>query len=102
MLDTFDGYLDKLVEERLRVVELEKLSRENPELNIPVPDFTAEAWKALDSIGKLPQSRSDVPFSPRTDGTGKPIPTVTFKIPTGGGKTLLATAAVSCIMSKWV
>lgn len=102
VLDTFDGYLDKLVEERLRVVELEKLSREKPELNIPVPDFTEEAWKALRAIGKLPKSRAGVPFSPRTDGAGRPVPSVTLKIPTGGGKTLLAAQAVSRIMSKWV
>ena len=33
---------------------------------------------------------------------GRPVPSVTFKIPTGGGKTLLAAQAVSRIMSKWL
>ena len=102
VLDTFDGYLDKLVEERLRVVELEKLGREKPKLNIPVPDFTEESWKTLKTIGKLPKSRAGVPFSPRTDGAGRSVPSVTLKIPTGGGKTLLAAQAVSRIMSKWL
>jgi hypothetical protein len=102
VLDSFDSYLDKLVEENLRVVELEKLSREKPELNIPVPDFTEEAWEALGAIGKLPKARANVPFSPRTDGAARPVPSVTLKIPTGGGKTLLAAQAVSRIMSKWV
>ena len=102
VLDTFDSYLDKLIEERWRVVELEELSRGKPELNIPIPDFTEEAWKALLAIGKVPKSRTDVPFSPRSDGAGRPVPSVTLKIPTGGGKTLLAAQSVSRIMGKWV
>ena len=102
VLDRFDGYLDKLVEERLRVAELEKLSKEKPELNIPVPDYTEETWNALKALGKLPKARANVPFSSRKDGVDRPVPSVTFKIPTGGGKTLLAAQAVSRIMSKWV
>lgn len=102
VLDTLDGYLDQLVEQRLRTAELERLSREKPELNIPVPDFTEEAWNALAASGKLPKSRVGVPFSPRMDGAGRPVPSVTLKIPTGGGKTLVAAQAVSRIMSKWV
>lgn len=102
VLDTCDGYLDALVEQRLRTRELEKLSRAQPALKIPVPDFTAEAWNVLRAGGKLPESRAKKPFSPRTDGAGRPVPAVTFKIPTGGGKTLLAAQAVSRIMGKWV
>jgi len=43
-----------------------------------------------------------MPFSPLIDGAGQPVPSVTVKIPTGGGRTLLVTQAVSLIMSKWV
>ena len=102
VLDIFDGYLDELVKQRLRTVELEKLSQERPELDIPAPDYTEETWKSLRALSKLPKTRANVPFSTRTDGVGRPVPSVTFKIPTGGGKTLLATAAVSRLMSKWV
>jgi len=102
VLDTFDGYLDTLVEQRLRSDELGKLSREKPDLHIPVPDYTEETWNVLKAIGKLPKSRIGVPFSPRTDGAGRPVPSVTFKIPTGGGKTILASSAVSRVMSKWM
>lgn len=101
VLDTFDGYLDALAEKRLNALEVEELSSERPELNIPVLDYTEEAWKVLTAIGKLPKSRNSVPFSPRTDGADRPVPSVTLKIPTGGGKTLLAAKAVSRIMSKW-
>lgn len=102
VLDTFDLYLDTLDDQRSRTLELEKLSREKPELGIPVPDYTEETWNTLKGLGKLPKARTNVPFSARKDGTGSPAPSVTLKIPTGGGKTLLATSAVSRIMSKWV
>ncbi len=102
VLDTFDGYLDILVEQRLRTVALEKLSRDKPELNIPVPDYTEDTWNRLKALGKLPKVRANVPFSPRKDGVERPVPSITLKIPTGGGKTLLAASAVSRIMSKWV
>lgn len=102
VLDTFDGYLDTLFEQRLRSAELEKLNSEKPELNIPVPDYTEEAWNTLKGLGKLPKVRGNVPFSSRKDGVGRPVPSVTFKIPTGGGKTVLAASTLSRIMSKWV
>lgn len=101
VLDTFDAYLDLLVDKRLKALEIEKLRQQNPDLGLEVPDFTEKAWDALAAIGKLPKLRA-VPFSPRTDGADRPVPSVTFKIPTGGGKTLLAAQAVSRIMSKWV
>ncbi len=102
VLDTFDQYLDMLVSQRIRTIELEKLGNEKPELGIPVPDYTEETWNELKSLGKLPTVRYGVPFSSRRDGVERPVPSVTFKIPTGGGKTILAASAVSRIMSKWV
>jgi type III restriction enzyme len=101
VLDTFDGYLDALIEKRLNALKVEKLIQADPDLDLAVPDYTEKAWEALAAIGKLPKSRGGVPFSPRTDGAGRPVPSVTLKIPTGGGKTLLAAQAVSRIMSKW-
>lgn len=102
VLDTFDNYLNVLVEKRLKALKVEKVLEDDPDLDIPVPDFTETAWKEMASIGKLPKSRADKPFSPRIDGVGRPVPSVTLKIPTGGGKTMLAAQAVSRIMSKWV
>lgn len=102
VLDTLDAWLDSLVEQRARMIELERLRDEKPELGIPVPDYTEEAWNALKQLGKLPEARAGVPFSARTDGAGRPVPSITFKIPTGGGKTLLAASAISRIMNKWM
>ena len=62
----------------------------------PVPDeirnYPRSAWDKLAEAGELPPgTRVHVD---RTDGAGRPIPHVCFKIPTGGGKTLLGTAAL--------
>jgi len=50
----------------------------NPDLEI---DFPARAWAKMD----LP-----VRYNGKTDGLGRPLPNFCLKIPTGGGKTLLA------------
>ncbi|RLA43742.1 MAG: type III restriction endonuclease subunit R, partial [Gammaproteobacteria bacterium] len=102
VLDCFDSYLDSLVDKRLNALKIENLIQAEPDLDLDVPDYTEKAWEALTTIGALPPSRAQIPFSPRKDGTGQPVPSVTFKIPTGGGKTLLAAQAVSRIMSKWI
>lgn len=102
VLDTFDSYLDVVVEKRLNAIKVEKLIQADPDLDLEIPDYTERAWKAMNAMGKLPKARTDVPFSPRADGAARPVPSVTLKIPTGGGKTLLAAQAVSRIMSKWI
>ena len=87
VLETIDGYLDTLKAEKEKADKVEKLIAEQPDLGIPHRDFAAEAWKAMAAAGKLPQSRWSIPFSPRTDGTGRAVPDVVLKVPTGGGKT---------------
>ena len=51
---------------------------------------------------KLPSSRSAIPFSPREDGCGRPVPNAVLKVPTGGGKTWLAVFGVSRIMGQYL
>ena len=57
-----------------------------------VRDFPRKAWERLAQSGEV--ARSAVPYVGRTDPAGRPIPHVCFKVPTGGGKTLLAAAAL--------
>lgn len=47
----------------------------------------------------MPGGRS---FSPRVSGDGKPVPNATLKVPTGGGKTYLACAALSRVFGRYV
>lgn len=102
VLDRLGRYLDELVAEKEAADEVSALLLERPTLKLKVPDYTEEAWSKLRACGELPAVRTKIPFSTRTDGVGRPVPAVALKIPTGGGKTLLAVNAVSHIMSKWV
>lgn len=55
-------------------------------------DFPRSAWNVLRESGQLPPAVGE--HVPRTDGAGRPIPHICFKVPTGGGKTLLGVAAL--------
>lgn len=102
VLDTLDDYLETLVQKRQKSDKLDELRGENPDVEIPVLDHTKEAWNAMATAGKLPKSRAAIPFSKREDGAGRSVPSVTLKVPTGGGKTLLAAHSVSRVMAKWL
>ncbi|MEC9267469.1 MAG: DEAD/DEAH box helicase family protein [Pseudomonadota bacterium] len=102
VLDTLDAYLTELTKQKIEADKVEDLKRQNPGLPIPSVDFAEAAWSTLREAGKLPASRADVPFSPRHDGCGRVVPNVTLKVPTGGGKTYLATNGVSKVLSKYL
>lgn len=102
VLSALGHCLDALKEAKPAAEEIAALSRANPHLKLPVPDVTAEAWKALGEAGRLPPSRANIPFSPRPDGIGRPVPNAVLKVPTGGGKTYLAVQALSRIMSSYL
>ncbi len=51
-------------------------------------DWVSQAWKAV---------RGDSLYTPRINGLGASIPSVCLKVPTGGGKTLLAIKALDAI-----
>ena len=103
VLTTLDTYIDSLKEEKQRSDEVAELAANWPaHLAPPIPDFTEKAWEALRTKGKLPQSRKAVPFSPRQDGCGRPVPNAVLKIPTGGGKTWVAVTGLSRIMGQYL
>lgn len=102
VLTTLNDYLTELQNQAARSRKQAELAAANPDAGIQVADFTAETWKAMGAAGKLPVARADIPFSPRVDGVGRPVPDVCLKVPTGGGKTLLAAASVSRILDKWL
>ncbi len=64
--------------------------------NRAVPDdasnYPRKAWEQLQATGAVAASAGG--YVARTDDAGRPIPHVCFKVPTGGGKTLLAAAAL--------
>ena len=61
-----------------------------------IPDglrnFPKKAWENLKQTGGVAPSAGD--YIARTDDANRPIPHICFKVPTGGGKTLLAASAL--------
>ena len=61
-----------------------------------VPDdirnYPKRAWRQLAQAGGVAPTAGK--YVSRTDDAGRPIPHICFKVPTGGGKTLLAAAAL--------
>jgi len=104
VIKTFDAYLSALGDFKAKAAKIEahNTTLDDPELLVPVPDYPSKAWGAMAAAGGLPPSRQAVPFSPRVDGAGRPVPNVVFKVPTGGGKTLLAASALSSLMGQYL
>lgn len=102
VLSTLDAYLDFLKEKKARADKVAVLAAQDPDLGLAIPDFAKEAWEAMKAAGKLPASRTAIPFSPRMDGCDRPVPNAVLKVPTGGGKTWLAVSAVSRVMGRYL
>ena len=79
------GLLDELARQRDRAAKVREI---DPEWNL---DWAREAWE------KAVPAR---PYNRRTTSTGEPLPSFCLKIPTGGGKTLLATRVIDLVHSK--
>ena len=102
VLTTLDTYIDHLTATKQESEEIAELAAGKPHLALPIPDFTKKAWEALKARGKLPESRTAVPFSPRRDGCDRRVPNAVLKVPTGGGKTWMAVSGVSRIMGRYL
>ena len=98
-LSALDNYLERLGEERAKADQVATVIAENPGLEIPLPDFPARAWDRMAADKGVPGGRA---YSPRLSGDGQPVPNVTLKVPTGGGKTYLACAALSRIFGRYI
>ena len=90
-------YQKRALEEVRRFVEQLAAQREKAqEIRQQFPDAEVEwvdqAWK------KIAPSR---PYMPRKNGLDEPLPTFCLKIPTGGGKTLLATKVIDLVNTQY-
>lgn len=104
VLARLDDYLTELVAQKAKAdkIEAANAGETDPDLLREVPDCAEKSWEALRAGGKLPVSRQQVPFSPRFDGIGRPVPNIVYKVPTGGGKTFLAVASLSKIFGRFL
>ena len=92
-LKAFVRWRDALAEAR---AESETAIAALKDVKYDVPDdvrnFPKRAWQKLAQSGGVAESAGE--YVSRTDDAGRPIPHVCFKVPTGGGKTLLAASAL--------
>ena len=92
-LEAFGRWLDALEQARKKAkAEIAAIQGAGVDVPDVVRNYPRKAWDSLKQTGSLPASAGA--YVGRTDEAGRPIPHVCFKIPTGGGKTLLAAAAL--------
>jgi type III restriction enzyme len=105
VLAQVDRFLAELCKQKATLAPIEQALRamENTaDLLQEAADFPKKAWAALKAQGLLPPAFASQPHSSRFDGAGRAIPNVCLKIPTGGGKTLLAAASVGRVFSGYL
>ncbi len=102
ILKTFRAYLDEVAEQRLKAKKVEdaNLRESDPDLLRPIPDWPKKAWDRLRETDQLPPSRRETPYKSRLDPSGKHVPSVCFKVPTGGGKTMLAAECAARLLNN--
>ena len=102
VLEKLDYYLQVLKKEfsdKRDYVEFQKTKGKT----VPIEDYCKGAWVRLTNENKLPTFKdkkgiSQVPLhNSKKDGLGNFIPNICFKVPTGGGKTLLGAHAIERI-----
>lgn len=85
-LQHVQAYLQALVEHRAKSA---KLAAIDPDAGY---DFTVKAWE---------KAEVDRPYLARKNGLKEPLPAFCLKIPTGGGKTLLATKVIDLFQTHY-
>jgi type III restriction enzyme len=104
VLGQLSTYLDELGRQQAGSADAVRLLRAQEGMEDAarqVSDFPANTWKRLQARRLLPAMAADRAHASRWTGAGDPIPNVCLKVPTGGGKTLLAAAAVGQIVGHW-
>lgn len=103
VLDAIGHYLDVLDVQRAQASKA-AAALKLAEVDVPeaVADFPRQAWTQLQREGRLPPAFAQQPYSSRFDGSGEPIPNVCLKLPTGGGKTLLAAAGLARVFTAYL
>ncbi len=106
VLKALDGYIDELRKQQARVAvkadALRVLADDNPALLREASDFPKRTWERLREKGQLPPAYANGGYSSRFDGAGNAFPNLCLKVPTGGGKTLLAAASVARVFSAYL
>ena len=93
VLDAFVRWRDALAEAQAKSeTEVDALQGVGADIPDDILNYPKRAWRELAKRGGVAEGAGE--YASRTDEAGRPIPHVCFKVPTGGGKTLLAAAAL--------
>jgi type III restriction enzyme len=98
-IEKFSDFLPVLSKKREEFENLAALAQERG-IEIPLVDWCEGAWKDFSDKGLLPKAKDASgslfvpPWLKRLDGMGNSVPNVCLKLPTGAGKTYLATRCV--------
>ena len=94
-LDALTRWLETLEDTQRELETMVEMFRQAP-TNLPIPDelrnYPKAAWQKLKENGGFAATAGE--YVNRTDDANRPIPHICFKVPTGGGKTLLAAASL--------
>ena len=86
-LDRVGAFVERLAEWRGKAA---KAREHDPDLTF---DWVGKAWEAA-APGRA--------YLARRNGLGEPLPSFCLKVPTGGGKTLLATKVSDCVNTRYL
>src|SRR6266540_47042 len=106
VLESVSGYLGVLEEKRREAEEFVQFQKGMGRA-VDLGDYCRDTWDSLNAERKLPRSKDrhdnevTMPYVGRNDGMERPVPNVCLKVPTGGGKTLLACAALERINTEY-
>lgn len=105
VVERYDDYLRALYGERQKA-EKAITALEDAGLDIPdgMGDWPKNAWKQIETVlprVKTPMGLKIPEYTPRHDVRGRSVPHVCLKVPTGGGKTLLATECVGRVQTDF-
>ena len=92
-LDAFTQWVDTLKTARHESdTAIEALKQTGVDIPDAIRNYPGMAWGKLSESGGV--ARTSREYVDRTDDANRPIPHICFKVPTGGGKTLLAASAL--------
>lgn len=104
-IETLGHYLGELARRRdtaAQAVQALRVLDVATDVRRTAADFPRQTWDAMRSAGRLPRRHAARPHSSRWDGADRAIPNVCLKVPTGGGKTLLAAAAIGRVCGQYL
>lgn len=105
VIERYDDYLKALYSEKQKAKKaIKALKDAGLDIPIGIDDWSKNGWKQIESVLPritTPMGLQTPEFIPRYDARRRSIPNVCLKVPTGGGKTLLASECVGRLQTDF-